>query len=157
MSFTKRTLVKIIASTIVPWSSMYKTDLKTKESLVFEITAREKEIRKDFFSFFYNLQKIKSLKSMKRLSLPSKKAQLLKEKRLSRLSRKLQNSFLFLKEHIACHVNSFTDVFWLFSRKLAFLQYLELSQPSVSGFWTFPLSVIISVNKSWVCACLAGN
>lgn len=52
MSFTKRTLVKIIASTIVPWSSMYKTDLRTKESLVFGIAARGKKIRKDFFLVF---------------------------------------------------------------------------------------------------------
>lgn len=52
MSFTKRTFVKIIASTIVPWSSMYKTDLKTKESLVFEVTARGKKNQERFFSFF---------------------------------------------------------------------------------------------------------
>lgn len=52
MSFTKRTFVKIIASTIVPWSSMYKTDLKTKESLVFEVTARGKKKSGKIFFFF---------------------------------------------------------------------------------------------------------
>lgn len=55
-----------------------------------------------------------------------------------------------------CHVNSFSDVFCLLSRKLVFLQYSELGQPSVSRFWTFPLSVIISVNKSWFCSYLLG-
>lgn len=75
MSFTKRKLVKIIALTIVPWSSMYKTDLKKKQWLVFEIIAGGKNQE---ILFFIVYRRYNDFKSIKRLFLPSKKAQLLK-------------------------------------------------------------------------------